>query len=77
MAPVAWFVTMARRNTPPAATEVEDVLGLLFTLVCVYKPVTKDGETNSDWLFESLMVLLMTVAKLSGVTSEATPLNMS
>jgi hypothetical protein len=28
--------------------EVADVPGLFFTLVCVYRPVAKDGETNRD-----------------------------
>ena len=51
--------------------------GLLFTLVCVYSPVTSDGETNSDWLFETLIVLLMIVAKLSAVTSTEAPEKMS
>jgi hypothetical protein len=55
--------------------ELEPVLVLVFA--CVYKPVTKDDETNRLWLLETLMVLVMMVAKLSLVTGTEAPLKMS
>lgn len=54
--------------TPPMAVALlEDPL-LPFTWVCVYSPVTSDGLTNNDSLFETLTVAPMICTKLSGVT---------
>jgi len=76
-APVDLLVTIARRNTPPDATAVEVVPGLVLVFVCVYRPATRDGETNRLWLFETLIVLVMMLAKLSAVTGTAAPENIS
>jgi uncharacterized membrane protein YobD (UPF0266 family) len=75
--PVAWLVTMARRKTPPSAVAVEVVPGLVLVLVCVYNPATNEGDMNSDWLLETLIVLAMIVAKLSAVTGTAAPVKIS
>src|SRR5215469_14442062 len=54
--------------TPPMAVALlEDPL-LPFTWVCVYSPVTSDGDTNNDSLFETFTVAPMICTKLSGVT---------
>jgi len=54
--------------TPPMAVALlEDPL-LPFTWVCVYSPVTSDGLTNNDSLFETLTVAPIICTKLSGVT---------
>jgi hypothetical protein len=49
----------------------------VFVVVLVYSPVTNDGDTKIDWLFETFMVLVITGTKLSGVTGTEAPLKMS
>jgi hypothetical protein len=48
-----------------------------FVVVLVYRPVTSEGEANSDWLADTFIGVLMIVTKLSGVTATDAPLKIS